>query len=98
MSYGVLSQTVDVTSQAAFAVSPDVTADFLPGRWRFTIDGAANDEISISFDGTTVHGYAKKGAMLNDLVLHVPHKKVWLKRGTAAGTLKVIVHADQDCD
>ena len=97
MSYGVLSQVVDLTAQATFQTAPDITADFLVECWCFDVDGAAGDEVFVSFDGSTVHGYCKKGVQLQSLCLEVPHKKVWLK-GTCAGTLKAVVHATAEND
>jgi hypothetical protein len=94
--YGVHSAVVDVSAQGSFPTPADVTADFNVGRWVFSIDGAAGDEVRVSFDGTTVHGYLKAGAGSGDLILHTSARKVWIKKGTAAGTLKVICHADQD--
>ena len=96
-SYGVLSQVVDVSAATNFPTNPQCTADFVVDCWVFALDGAAGDEFAVSFDGTAVHGRFKKGTQLNDLRLEVTHKKVWLKKLTAAGTLNVYVHANACC-
>lgn len=91
--YGIKSAIVDVSAQGSFQVAADITADFPVGKWTFSVDGATGDEIRVSFDGSTVHGYLKVGAGSGDLVLRTPCRSVWVKKGTAAGTLKLIAHA-----
>lgn len=92
--YGVLSQVVDLSAASTFPTDPQVVSDFVVDCWVFALDGAAGDEFAVSFDGATVHGRLKKGVQLNDLRLEVTHKRVWLKKVTAGGTLNAYVHAN----
>jgi hypothetical protein len=89
----IQQQAVDVSAQAAYVATPDVSLGFEPTS-IFIINEHASAQIAVSFDGVTDHVVCTPNTPSAGLRVFQRNKKIWCRRVGAGASIIIRIIAE----